>query len=64
MRAAQLVVITDDPANTSASSAIGEEFYALCTAAFGEMLRGISFTPSGDSDNNGDDHGNLIGRGW
>jgi hypothetical protein len=53
----KLVVITDNLANTSASGAAGEWFYTLRTAGFGEVLRGVSFTPSGDGDNDGDDSG-------
>ncbi len=57
----KLVVITDNLGNTNASNAAGEKFYTLRTAGFGEVLRGVSFTPSGDGDN--DDHG-FSGRGW
>jgi hypothetical protein len=42
----QLVVITDRLANTSASGASHEQFYPVRKAAFGEALRGVSFTPS------------------
>jgi hypothetical protein len=55
----KLVVITDKLANTSASSAADEKFYTLRTAGFGEVLRGVTFTPgTGD-----DDHG-FGGFGW
>jgi hypothetical protein len=50
----KLVVITDNLANTSASGAAGEMFYTLRTAGFGEVLRGVSFTPSGDGNDHND----------
>jgi len=55
----KLVVITDNLANTTASGAAGEKFYTLRTARFGEVLRGVSFTPGTgvDDDDNGHDHG-------
>jgi hypothetical protein len=42
----QLVVITDSLANTSASGASHEQFFPVRKAGFGEVLRGVSFTPS------------------
>jgi len=41
----QLVTITDVVANTSASAAANEPFILLETAAYGAVLRGVSFTP-------------------
>jgi hypothetical protein len=38
-------MITDVLANTSATVAAGESFAAVRAAAFGEVLRGVSFTP-------------------
>ena len=53
----KLVVITDKLANTTASGAAGEQFCTLRTARFGEVLRGVSFTPGtgSDGDHDGDD---------
>ncbi len=42
----KLVSITDNLANTAASGASAETFTTLRTAVAGEILRGISFTPS------------------
>ncbi|MGA7994848.1 MAG: hypothetical protein WCA28_08040 [Bradyrhizobium sp.] len=57
----QLVMITDNLAATSAPA--GERFAAIRTARFGEVLRGVSFTPGTDrdrlvdaDDHRGDDH--------
>jgi hypothetical protein len=44
----QLVMITDHLAATSAPA--GESFAAIRTARFGEVLRGVSFTPGTDRD--------------
>ena len=58
----KLVVISDKLANTTAADAAGEHFLTLRTAGFGEVLRGVSFTPgTGD-----DDHGFGFGGfgGW
>jgi hypothetical protein len=44
----KLVVINDNLANTSAAAAANEKFYTLRTAEFGEVLRGVSFTPETD----------------
>lgn len=41
----QLVSITDVLANTNPSAAASEEFTLLKTAGYGEVLRGVSFTP-------------------
>ena len=41
----RIVVITDRLKNTDASAAAGEQFYRFREARFGEVLRGISFTP-------------------
>jgi hypothetical protein len=52
----QLVIITDKLAATSAPA--GESFTAIRTARFGEVLRGVSFTPGTDRDHvaDADDH--------
>jgi hypothetical protein len=52
----QLVMITDRLAATSAPA--GESFTAIRTARFGEVLRGVSFTPGTDRDRlaDADDH--------
>jgi hypothetical protein len=42
----QLVFITDVLANTSSAAAAQETFTVLRTARFGEVLRGVSFTPA------------------
>lgn len=41
----KLVTITDKLSNTTAAGAAGETFATLRTAGFGEVLRGVSFTP-------------------
>ncbi len=41
----QLVAITDVLKNTSATEAAKEKFYTIRRAGFGEVLRGVSFTP-------------------
>jgi hypothetical protein len=52
----QLVMITDNLAATSVPA--GESFAAIRTARFGEVLRGVSFTPGTDRDRlvDADDH--------
>jgi hypothetical protein len=42
----KLVVITDNLGNTNATVAAKEKFRTLRTAAFGEVLRGVSFGPT------------------
>jgi hypothetical protein len=54
----KLVVITDKLADTTAASTANEKFFTLRTAGFGEVLRGVSFTPGTMAD---DDHN---GYGW
>jgi hypothetical protein len=49
----QLVTITDNLAATSAPA--GESFSPVRTAGFGEVLRGVSFTPGTDHDRFADD---------
>ncbi|HKR26305.1 MAG TPA: hypothetical protein VJS11_02585 [Acidobacteriaceae bacterium] len=54
----KLVMITDQISNTSAAVAAGEKFTTLRTAGFGEVLRGVSFTPGtriGKKDGDDDD---------
>ena len=53
-----LVAITDRLSNTDASYAAKEKFVTLRRSHFAEVLRGISFTPSGGDD----DHDG--GRSW
>lgn len=60
----KLVVITDKLSNASASGAGGERFFTMRTAGFGEVLRGVSFAPGGDGDDDRDDHGGDSGRDW
>jgi len=50
----QLVMITDRLAATSLPA--GESFTTIQTARFGEVLRGVSFTPGTDLDHLVDDH--------
>ncbi|RDS79175.1 hypothetical protein DWU98_19120 [Dyella monticola] len=45
----KLVAIRDELSNASAASAADERFVTLRSASFGEVLRGVSFTP--DTDN-------------
>jgi hypothetical protein len=40
-----LVVITDNKSNTVAADAASEKFFTIKAAGFGEVLRGVSFTP-------------------
>jgi uncharacterized protein (TIGR03437 family) len=42
----KLVTITDVLANTSATTAVSEQFTTLRTAAAGEILRGVAFAPT------------------
>lgn len=44
----KLVAIRDVLSNTSATGAANERFVTLRSAAFGEVLRGVSFTPGTD----------------
>ncbi|MGH8160529.1 MAG: hypothetical protein ACREPQ_20675 [Rhodanobacter sp.] len=46
----RLVAIRDDLKNTTAAGAAKESFVTLRTAKFGEVLRGVSFTPDADGD--------------
>ena len=41
----QLVLVFDQLSNTSATVAAKERFFPLRQAAFGEVLRGVAFTP-------------------
>lgn len=53
----KLVVITDKLSNTTAAQASSEKFHTLRTAGFGEVLRGVSFTPGTGLDHDRDnDH--------
>jgi hypothetical protein len=54
----QLVAITDVLKNTSASEAAKEKFTTIRRAGFGEVLRGVAFTPGTEvaSGNNDHDH--------
>jgi hypothetical protein len=45
----KLVAIRDDLSNTSAADVADEHFVTLRSARFGEVLRGVSFTPGTDS---------------
>jgi len=44
----KLVVITDNLGNTNSATASTEQFSVLRSAQFGEVLRGVSFTPGTD----------------
>lgn len=44
----RLVMIEDSLNNTDATVAAKEEFHTLSQAGFGEVLRGVSFTPGTD----------------
>ncbi len=50
----RLVAITDSLKNTDPTVAAGEKFFTLRQAGFGEVLRGVSFTPGTGLDD--DDH--------
>jgi hypothetical protein len=41
----QLVLVVDSVANTDPAVAVKESFFTLRQAGFGEVLRGVSFTP-------------------
>jgi hypothetical protein len=45
----KLVVTRDVLKNTTAASAASEKFVTLRSAGFGEVLRGVSFTPGTDT---------------
>jgi len=45
----QLVVVFDSLANTDPTVALNEGFFTVRQAGFGEVLRGVSFTPGTDS---------------
>jgi hypothetical protein len=49
----KLVVITDKLANSTAADAAKEQFLTLRTAGFGEVLRGVSFSPGSGDDGRG-----------
>ena len=51
----RLVVIVDQLSNSDASVAAKERFFTLRTAGFGEVLRGVSFTPGTGVDRDDDD---------
>jgi hypothetical protein len=49
----KLVAIRDELSNTTAAGAAQEQFVTLRTAKFGEVLRGVSFTPGTDTHDKG-----------
>jgi hypothetical protein len=54
----RLVAVTDDLTNTNATKAATEKFTIIRKAEFAEVLRGVSFAPSGkDNADCDDDHG-------
>ena len=53
----QLVFIRDRVDNTSAEQAMHERFVVLRTAGYGEVLRGVSFTPGTRREHDDDDDG-------
>jgi len=59
----RLVMITDNLSYTTASAAANEQFHTLRTARFGEVLRGVSFTP-GTGERAGDGHDHDHDGGW
>jgi hypothetical protein len=52
----RLVAVTDDLTNTDPTKAAKEKFTIVRKAEFAEVLRGVSFAPSGRDDNDRDDH--------
>lgn len=52
----KLVRITDNLSNTTAAGAASEKFVTLQTARFGEVLRGVAFTPGTGVKDQADDH--------
>ena len=54
----RLVAVTDVLSNTDATKAATEKFTIVRKAGFAEVLRGVSFAPSKEDDNDRDDHGN------
>jgi hypothetical protein len=54
----RLVAVTDTLANTDVAKAATEKFTIIRKAEFAEVLRGVSFAPSGqDNDDRDDNHG-------
>jgi hypothetical protein len=53
----RLVAVTDDLTNTSATKAATEKFSIVRKADFAEVLRGVSFAPSGKNGDDGDNQG-------
>jgi hypothetical protein len=51
----RLVAVTDDLTNTNATNAATEKFTIIRKAEFAEVLRGVSFAPSGKNGDDGDD---------
>ena len=49
----KLVAITDRLNNISAAAAVNEKFVTVRSAGFAEVLRGVSFTPTGDDHHDG-----------
>jgi hypothetical protein len=53
----RLVAVTDDVTNTTPAKAANEKFTIIREAEFAEVLRGVSFAPSGKNGDDGDsDH--------
>jgi hypothetical protein len=53
----RLVSVTDVLSSTDATKAATEKFTIVRKAGFAEVLRGVSFTPSGKDDDDHDNHG-------
>jgi len=53
----RLVAVTDVLSNTDATKAAAEKFTILRKAGFAEVLRGVSFAPSGQDGDDHDNHG-------
>jgi hypothetical protein len=53
----RLVAVTDDLTNTDTAKAAKEKFTVIRKADFAEVLRGVSFAPSGKDGDDGDNQG-------
>ncbi len=60
----RLVAVTDTLSNTDPSVAAKEKFTIVRKAGFAEVLRGVSFTPSGKGGDDGDDDHGHHGHNW
>jgi hypothetical protein len=60
----RLVAVTDTLSNTDSSVAAKEKFIIVRKAGFAEVLRGVSFAPSGKGGDDGDDDHGHHGDNW